>query len=189
MAITLEMCEDDAEKLGCSVHAVYAVAQVESRGGGFNPDGTPKTLFEGHWFHKYTKGAYAAAYPSISYPKWTKQFYGKTWQQEQERLKTALSLNATAARMSTSWGAFQIMGFNFSVCGYTSVDTFVEDMHKDENAHLQAFTGYVLGTGLAKHLAALDWDKFAYFYNGPEYQKNDYAGKLARAYAKSSSAS
>ena len=184
MALTREDCIDDAQKIGCDVACVLAVASVESRGGGFNPDGTPKTLFEGHWFHRYTKGVYAAKYPDLSYPKWTKQFYGKSWEAEQDRLNRAIALDSTAAYMSASWGMFQVMGFNFAICGYKSVDDFVAAMRTDENAQLEAFTSYVIRKGLDDELQRLDWNKFAYGYNGPEYAKNRYAEKLAAAYAK-----
>ena len=183
MSLTREDCIDDAAKIGCEVECVLAVAKVESMGGGFNPDGTPKTLLEGHWFHRYTKGIYSASDPTISYPKWTKQFYGHTWQEEQQRLKRAMELDCRAAYMSASWGMFQVMGFNFALCGYKSVEDFVIDMKTDENAQLAAFTGYVIHCGLADELQKLDWHRFAYGYNGPEYQKNRYAEKLAAAYA------
>jgi len=184
MALTRDDFLDDAEQLGCDVAAVMAVAAVESQGGGFNPDGTPKTLFEGHWFHRLTKGIYTAEYPTISYPKWTRQFYGKTWQQEQDRLNLARSLDDTAACQAASWGMFQIMGLNHAVVGFPTVQEFVDAMCTDENSQLQAFTNYVIRNGLADELQRQDWDKFAYRYNGPEYQKNNYAQKLAAAYAK-----
>lgn len=175
---------DDAAKIGCSVAAIQAVAEVESKGSGFDPEEFPVTLFEGHWFYRYTGGKFAESYPSLCYQKWTKQFYGKTWKEEKARLNQAIQLDRTSALMSASWGMFQIMGFNFSVCGFKSVQLFVNAMCKNENEQLAAFTNYVINSGLADELRRLDWDKFAYLYNGPEYQKNQYAQKLARAYEK-----
>lgn len=184
MALTKEDFMDDAAKIGCKVAAIQAVAAVESAGGGFNPDGTPKTLFEGHWFHRLTKGVYSAKFPNISYPKWTKQFYGKTWQEEQARLNQAILLDPKAAYMSASWGMFQVMGFNFALCEFKTVEDFVAAMRKDENEQLWAFTGYVMHSGLDDELRALNWAAFAKGYNGPEYQKNQYDLKLAKAFAK-----
>ena len=114
MALVKQDFVDDAALIGCDVEAVMAVAAVESSGGGFDPEGFPKTLFEGHWFHKLTNGKYSADYPTLSYPKWTKQFYGKTWQEEKARLAQAMTLDRQAAMLSSSWGMFQIMGFNFT---------------------------------------------------------------------------
>jgi len=178
---------DDAQTIGCDVAAIQAVAAVESRGGGFDPEGFPKTLFEGHWFYRLTKGKFAATAPTLCYPTWTRQFYGKSWQEEKARLQAACELDRTAALQSASWGMFQVMGFNHVVCGFKTVQQFVNAMCKDENEQLAAFTSYVVNSGLSSHLIKHDWDAFAYHYNGPEYKKNNYAEKLAAAYAKFSS--
>jgi len=66
-----------ATLLKVDVPAIKAVAEVESSGDGFLTDGRVKILFEGHQFYKFTKGAYAAAHPSICYKKWTNKFYTK----------------------------------------------------------------------------------------------------------------
>ena len=116
--------EAAAQLLGCDVPAIKAVAEVESRGQGFLPNGKLKILFEGHIFFKYTHGAYAAQHPTICYPHWTRQFYlGGV--REWDRMDEALTLDHDAALMSASYGKFQIMGFNFAHCGFTSVDAFV----------------------------------------------------------------
>lgn len=182
MALTRQDCIDDAAEIGCEVEAVMAVAAVESSGGGFDPEGFPKTLFEGHWFHKLTNGKYSAEYPTISYPTWTKQFYGKTWQEEKARLALAMSLDRTAAMMSASWGLFQIMGFNFGKCGFKTIQQFVNAMCKSEDAQLGAFTHYIINSGLADELVDKRWADFARLYNGPGYALNKYDIKLAKAY-------
>lgn len=173
-----------AKLLKVPVAAVKAVSLVESAGSGFNSDGSPKILFEGHQFYKYTKGAFASTHPTLCYPKWTKVYYCADNLQEHLRLQRACTLNRTAALMSTSWGKFQIMGFNFGLCGFNSIQSFVNAMYKNEGAHLQAFCEYVKATTLDDELRNQDWHTFARAYNGPAYMKNDYAGKLARAYKK-----
>lgn len=175
---------DDAEKIGCEVEVIMAVAAVESRGGGFDPEGFPKTLFEGHWFHRLTKGKFSESHPTLSYPKWVKTHYGKTWKQEKERLQQAVALDRTAALQSASWGMFQIMGFNHAKCGYKTVQQFVTAMCKDENAQLEAFTGFILESGLADELRDKRWADFAKHYNGPAYAVNKYDQKLEAAYSK-----
>lgn len=175
---------DDAATLGCEVAAIQAVAEVESGGStGFCPDDFPKTLFEGHYFSKLTKGKYDNAYPTISYPKWTRQFYGKGWQAERARLELAMSLDRNAALMSASWGTFQVMGANFAVCGYKTIQQFVNAMCKDSNAHLAAFTQFIIENGLQDELIDHRWDDFARIYNGPG-QVPTYSVKLAKAYDK-----
>ncbi|MDD5271989.1 MAG: N-acetylmuramidase family protein [Methylovulum sp.] len=175
--------ESAAHLLDCDVAAVKAVAEVESGGAGFLPDGRAKILFEGHIFYKYTKGAYEKGHPSICYPHWTKKFY-LGGAKEYERLAEAETLDKTAAHMSASYGKFQIMGFNFALCGFTSVNAFYEAMQTDEGAHLNAFCGYLKHTGLDAALRKHQWAAFAKGYNGSEYWKNKYDEKLAQAYAK-----
>lgn len=175
--------EDAARLFFCDVAAVRAVAEVESgRRGGFCPDDFPVTLFEGHIFYRYTKGAYATSHPTICYPKWTTEFYGQRWTEERQRLDTAISLDRRAALMSASWGLFQVMGFNFPVVGCVSVQQFVNRMCESERKQGELFCQYIIHEGLADELRERRWDDFARFYNGPLYQRNDYAGKLERAY-------
>lgn len=169
--------------LECEVAAIKAVAEVESAGSGFLPDGRAKILFEGHIFYKYTKGQYAASHPTICYPTWTKAHY-KGGAAEYERLNEAEALDRVAARMATSFGRFQIMGMNFALCGFANVDDYVDAMQASEGEQLQAFCEYVRHVGLAADLQTHNWAHFAKVYNGPEYWKNAYDKKLAAAYAK-----
>lgn len=184
MSLTRNDFIDDAKLIGCDVEAVMAVASVESRGGGFDPEGFPKTLFEGHWFYKLTKGKFAASYPTLCFPKWTTAHYGKTWQQEKARLSAAVALDRNAALQSASWGMFQIMGFNHGRCGFKTVQQFVTAMCKDENTQLEAFTQFIIASGLADEMRGRRWADFARLYNGPGYAKNKYDTKLEKAYSK-----
>lgn len=173
-----------AQQLNCDVAAVKAVTEVESRGSGFDPEGFPKTLFEGHWFHKLTNGKFSTNYPTISYPKWTRQFYGKSWSAEKQRLALASELDREAALMSASWGLFQIMGFNYKTCGFESIQQFVNAMCASEGEQLKAFAAFVLANKLDRYLVNQDWASFAKRYNGPGYAENRYDTKLAQAYDK-----
>lgn len=182
--LTKQDFEDDAKLLQCDVEAIMAVASVEANGSGFDPEGFPRTLFEGHWFHKLTSGKFSTKYPSISYPSWDRTKYGRTWKQEKERLALAASLDRKAALMSASWGLFQIMGFNHAKCGFKDVQAFVNAMCKDENKQLEAFTQFILNSGLADELREHRWSDFARLYNGPGFAKNNYHVKLKEAYNK-----
>lgn len=174
---------DAAALLGCEVAAIKAVCQVEAPRGGFNPDGSPATLFEGHKFHGFTGGRFSAQRPDLSHPKWTRQFYGKTWQAEQKRLQDAMALDREAALKSASWGKFQIMGFNHKAAGFDTVQAFINAMYKGEREHLMAFVAFVQSSGLADELKRKDWAGFAKIYNGPGYAANKYDQKMAAAYA------
>lgn len=126
--------------LNCSVAAIKAVAEVESRGDGFDRQNRPKILFERHKFAKYTNGKFNASHPHIS--SWTPGGYGRASQQY-DRFTEAFMLDPTAAMLSTSWGKFQIMGFNFAICGFKTVDDFVFAMQESESRHLEAFANYM----------------------------------------------
>lgn len=175
---------DDARKIGCSVAAIRAVAEVESAGSGFDKNLRPKTLFEGHLFYKFTKGKFAQSHPDLCYPSYTKKFYGKTREQEYNRLQRAVALDKNAAYLSTSWGTFQILGMNYAVCGCSTVEEFVQIMHKDANAHLELFTEFIINSRLDDELRELRWADFARIYNGPAYKTNAYDKKMANAYLK-----
>lgn len=176
---------DDAARIGCEVEAIRAVAEVEAGPGGFGfcPDDFPKTLFEGHYFHKLTRGRYSESHPTISYPSWTRKFYGKSWQAERERLNLAITLDRNAALMSASWGTFQVMGANFATVGFKTVQQFVNAMCKSSNDHLAAFTEYVLMNGLADELRDRRFYDFARIYNGPG-QVEKYGAMMQTAYQK-----
>lgn len=171
-----------AARLGCHPAVIEAVASVESSGSGFNPDESPKTLFEGHVFHRLTGGRFDASNPTLSYPKWTSEFYGRTWQDEAYRLEHAVALDANAALMATSWGKFQIMGFNHGACGFTTIDAFVGAMRESEARHLEAFVSFIESRGLADELRELRWADFARAFNGPGYATNHYDERMANAY-------
>lgn len=168
-----------ARLLGCEVAAVKAVAEVESRGGGYLRSGRPKILFERHWFHKFTSGRYSQQHPTVS---------GSTMggydggEKEWARMALAASLDRTAALKSASWGVFQIMGFNHAAAGYADVDSFARAMVASEGNHLAAFASFVKSSGLADELQRRDWTGFAKVYNGVAYAKNAYDTKMAAAY-------
>ena len=174
-----------AQRLGCEVAAVKAVAQVESGGrDGFLRDGRPKILFESRWFHKLTNGRHDAKHGDISTPTWVRNYLGGAG--EFERLGKAIKLNREAALKSASWGMFQILGVNHALCGFDSVEAFVKAQVESEGRHLDAFAGFVLSRKLDDELRDRRWADFARVYNGPGYRENRYDEKMAEAYAEHS---
>jgi len=172
-----------AESLKCEIAAIKAVAQVESAGGGFLPDGRPKILFERHVFHKFTGGAFAAKHPDISNPE--QGGYGATGGKHQwDRFNEAFALNPTAAIKACSWGKFQAMGFNFGLCGFANLEDFHAAMLKSESEHLKAFCNFITNKKLDGALRSHNWAKFAEGYNGKGFRKNKYDTKLAAAFKK-----
>lgn len=169
--------------LNCQIAAIKAVCTVEAPGGGFDENGLPRILFEGHKFSKFTGGRFDSSHPTISYPEWTRKFYCATNAGEHDRLALAASLDREAALKSASWGKFQIMGFNFSAAGFTTLQAFINAMYASEGAHLDAFVAFIKSQGLAAPLRERRWADFALRYNGPAYAENNYHTKLAKAFA------
>ncbi|MBX7151832.1 N-acetylmuramidase family protein [bacterium] len=184
--LTLKDKEDKAKEIGVELAALRAVIQVESSGGGFLNDGRPKILFEGHIFwrqlalRKIDPAPLSEKYPDIIYPKWVKTFY-KGGVGEFERLDRARTINDEAALASASWGAFQIMGFNYAPAGFGSVNKFVDAHYISENDHLTAFCNLIKNQGILPFLISKNWEKFAERYNGSG-QIAVYAGLLKKAY-------
>lgn len=182
LPLTEEDYKQAAEKLGCEVAAVKAVAEVESGPhGAFLPSGDPVILFERHKFSKFTKGKYDQSNPGISNSK--PGGYGAVSQQH-GRYQEAAALDSDAAIKSCSWGRFQVMGFHWENLGYPSLKDFVDSMYVSEGNHLDAFVRYIEKNGLAKHLTNKNWAALAEGYNGKNYKINKYDEKLAAAYKK-----
>lgn len=173
-----------AADLGCQVAAIKAVREVEAGGAGFNPDESIKLLFEGHHFHRLTGGKHAAKYPHLSYPKWTRVFYGTNQVEEHKRFNAAVALDPVAALLSTSFGLFQVMGFNHARCGFADAADMLKAFAKGEPEQLDGFVEFVRFSGLADELQQKRWADFARHYNGPSYAVNRYDTKLAAAFKK-----
>jgi hypothetical protein len=180
--------ERAADRLGVDVAVVKAVTAVEARGSGFirNTD-LPLILFEGHHFHKLTRGKFDNHHPHLSYPKWTKAHY-KGGRGEYDRLIEALSLvpdDPEPALKSTSWGMFQIMGFNHEAAGHPTAAAMVNAFSTGEGPQLDGFVSFVLSNPtMAASLRERDWAEFARRYNGPGFKKNDYDTKLVSEFAR-----
>ena len=174
--LTEQDYKEAAEKLGTEIAIIKAVAEVESAGSGFLYNGAPKILFEGHQFHR--RVSVECKDITICAPNWNearKYYQGRL--REYSRLALAMSYDAEAALMSTSWGKFQIMGFNHFKCLYEDVFKFVQDMYVSEKVHLDAFLCFIKKAGLIEHMKNKDWNKFAAGYNGRRYKENHYDTK------------
>jgi hypothetical protein len=184
MGLTEQDYQRSADRLDCEVAAIKAVDEVEASGQGFLPSGEPKILFEAHIFDRLTNGRFRKSHPTLSSAKWDRKLYGPAGQHQHKRLAQAVALDRESALQSASYGRFQVMGFNWKLCGYRSLQHFINAMYRSEGDHLDAFVGYVKARGLADELQRKDWAGFALGYNGPGYKENRYDTKLAAAYRK-----
>lgn len=177
-----------ARQLDVTEAHVRAVIKVEASGSGFlgnyaDDPRLPKILFEAHVFSRETDGKYDKSHPSLSTPKWDRTLY-KGGIREHDRMREAARFDYDAAYRSTSWGLFQIMGFNHKIAGYDNLSDFVGVQYVSEGMQLKCGIGFILSKGLDKYLKAKDWARFAKGYNGAGYKKNRYDTKLAEAYEK-----
>lgn len=181
MSFTANDYKNAAAKLVVPIAVVKAVADVESSGTTHWPgDGRVPILFEAAHFSRLTGGIYDQSNPDISSPVWNPALY-RGGPAEYGRLAAAAKLNRVAALQSASWGAFQVMGFNYKPLGYATIDEFVDAMQTDAG-QLDSFVRYVQHFGLAPALRALNWTAFAVGYNGTGAVAA-YAAKMAVAYA------
>ena len=181
--------------LGVEPATLKAVEEVETGGkGGFLTNGKPRILFEGHAFWKelaklaktdpkYNPFTLSKKYPNIVYQTWTKSnYYGGA--KEYERFEKACKIDKKSAILSTSWGMFQLMGYNYKLCGFSSVEDMYAAMYRNQFEQFLAGIEFIRSRKLDKYLATKSWADFAYRYNGVSYAKNNYDTKLKAAYEK-----
>jgi hypothetical protein len=197
----LRLTEQDylkaARNIKAEVAAVKAVAQVETGQHGFDEkDGRPTIRYELHLFGKLTQHVYDKTHPHLSQPtlqagrKYHRdRHYHENQPIEWSLLYAAMILRDQAGRRrtaeawsATSWGLFQMTGFNHHQAAWPSIDAFVKDMFISEKNHLKAFTGFVKSAGLVDSLVRHDWTSFAKKYNGPGYRQNQYDLRIKDAY-------
>ena len=167
-------------KRGVDAPALWAVLTVETRGCGFLQDRRPVILFERHWFSRLTNRMFDAAEPDISARN--AGGYGAAGGHQHDRLSQAIAHDRKAALESASWGLGQVMGFNAGKVGFADAESMVNACMASEDGQLLAMAGFIDQANLARHLQSGAWAKFAYSYNGEDFQKNKYDEKLGLAH-------
>jgi hypothetical protein len=95
-----------------------------------------------------------------------------------------MNLDRAAALQSASWGLGQVLGENFKVGGFVSVDEMVQAMSDSEDTQITAVGAFILGRRLDRALATHDWASFARGYNGPAFATNHYDVRLRGEFQK-----
>lgn len=174
-----------ADRLGCGLPNIKAVAQVESSGETFwIIDGKPRppVRFEAHHFGRLTGYRFNASHPNLSCVEWTPSLAATSHLGAWAQVEAARQLDETAAFQATSWGAFQVMGFNWKDLKYDSVQEMVAEMYT-EAGQLEAFARYIeADSALKADLAIGAWRDFARRYNGPG-AIDAYEAKMTAAFA------
>lgn len=176
-----------ATELNAPLSAVKAVASVESNGSGFLSGGRPKVQYEPHvMFDRLTKafGSTRANAELAKHPDLVARAAGSYQSLEKENAdmdRAASVIDRTCALESASWGAFQIMGYHWSTCGYPSLQAFINAQYTDAG-QLDAFVRFIKADArLLNALRRKEWATFARIYNGKGYARNKYDTKLADA--------
>lgn len=172
-----------ADELGIEVAAMKAVVEIEAGKAmkGFAAPGVPIVNFDGSMYKIYaSKAPDKKGNPDAKVPEGLSGHQLSEWTQ----LTAHRKKNAQGADMGSFWGMFQIGGFNYKLCGFDSVDEFVERMSDSELAQLEIFAEFVKNTGYLEFLKKKDWAGFSRKYNGKSYKKRKYDSRMAAAYAR-----
>ena len=172
LAMTSDGLSAAATKLGVTPVEIWTVFEVETNGCGFLNTRSPIIRYEKAVFSRLTKRAFDDKI-QISAGDTS---YGA--------LNAALAFDRKAALQSCSWGLGQVMGENFAMVGFTSVEDMVTAMCGGEDAQLMAMAAFAIANRLDSALRGHLWAVYAKGYNGPNFADNHYDTKLANAFAK-----
>lgn len=181
-SLTDEDFEIVANELGVEVAAIKAVVRIEAGSAmqGFWAPGVPVANYSKSLFNRYRKKVKGQKDKDAEVPEGLKGYALREW----TSLINARKINAEAADMGTYWGMFQIGGYNYKLCGCSSVKEMVERVSDSEFSQLEMFAVFIRNAGMLDALQKKDWRKFARKYNGPSYAKRGYHTRMAKEYAK-----
>lgn len=168
--------KEAADKIGIDVPLMEAVIEVEAAGKWYRSDGYMVRRFEPHHAPKPIREAMGFR------GNWRDSLKIATTTRRKMFMQ-AHAIDPEAAIDASSWGAFQIMGFNAERAGYPSALAMVHAFQKDVGAQLTAFVRFVKFIGADVDLRAQDFTGFARKYNGTG-QPAVYGKKIANAYAR-----
>ncbi len=178
-----------AEELGVEIAAIKAVVDIEAGRAhkGFYSPGLPIINFDMSMFRRMAKkrkiniAAYAKSHPVV-FDRLRPSKYGSTQAAQYARFQSASAIDSVAAAEGTFWGMFQIGGFNWKICGCSSLDDFISRMSYSEREQLELFASFLKSTGFVRYLREKNWSAFARRYNGSSYASRRYHTRLAAAY-------
>lgn len=178
-----------ARELKVEAAALAAVADIESAlktHAMIDGRAEPLIRFEGHYFDRRLAGAAReeARRQGLASPEAGGVKNPASQAARWKLFARASAIDAKAARESTSWGIGQVMGAHWAWLGYGNAEALVAEARSGLRGQLRLMARYIDKAGLAPALRGHDWAAFARGYNGPGFRKNDYDGKLARAYAR-----
>jgi hypothetical protein len=185
-----------ANKMTFDAAIAVAILAQESGGQAYGPDGRLLIRFENHLFYDYWGKQNVSKYndhfrtgsPRWTGHQWRSQASGAwrtchTSQSEEWSVFTfARTLNDDAAKKSISMGLPQVIGSNYGVLGFASVDDMFNAFVASERNQVVAFFDFLQGNGptATNALRNRDFRTIASIYNGPG--NADYYGKLIKGH-------
>ena len=171
-----------ADKMGFDPAIAVAILAQESGGQPYGADGRLIIRFENHLFYEYWGKGNASVYNNhfqSGSPTWT----GHKWRPkadaawrdchtsqsvEWEVLTFASTLNDSAAKKSISMGLPQVLGSNFGILGFVSVQDMFNAFVASERNQVVAFFDFLQGNGTTatNALKTRDFRTIASIYNG-----------------------
>lgn len=168
---------------------VMAAYDVESTGQPFIA-GRPTILPEPHRFSRNTQHRFDGKVPArVSNRRWDRSLYPATQAARYDVLWDMIRLDPWAGFASASYGGFQVLGENYSLCEFADPMAFARAHAQTVAAHLMAFTMFVINRGLADDLGRCRPNDpescvdFCRGYNGTAFRVNRYHERFARALA------
>lgn len=168
------------QEYGYPLNMIKAFIKVESGRESFDPvTGKITVRFEPKQFYKRTKQLVGATVEDGR----IRETCHTSQATEYAAFEQASALNRGAALESCSWGAMQVMGFNYRSLHYPGVEEMVKAFSASEAAQIRGALDYIRSRKpLEKAVRGLDFRNTAYYYNGSDYYKGNYDTKLRKAY-------
>lgn len=178
----------EGQRLGVEPAALCAVVLTESDGVVFAAvDGRNEPLirWEGHYFDRRLTGKARddARRAGLAHPEAGKIKNPKAQPGRYAMLTRAMAYGAAEAIESCSWGVGQVMGAHWRLLKYSSAAALMNTARSGVAGQIELMGRFIERNGLVGALQRRDWPAFARAYNGPNYRKNRYDTKLAKAYA------
>lgn len=181
--------ELEARRLGVEAAALAAIVAVESGGqvtARVNGREEPLIRFEGHWFDRRLAGTMReqARRLGLASPRAGAVKNPISQAARWGLLGRAIDIDRAAALESTSWGIGQVMGGNWKMLGYESVEALVAEARSGPAGQLRLMANFLVSAGIVPALRRREWKAVARVYNGPAFAANAYDQKLASAYTR-----
>ena len=185
--------KQEAARLQIDPTLAAALLAAESSGRGYAPDGRLLIRFENHIFYdQWGKNNQAQFFTYFKFDpgqrwlghQWRADANGE-WQDlhcdsqalEWQALTVARQLDEMSALQSISMGLAQIMGFNYSMIGYSSAQAMFRAFQASAADQIGGFFRFVEARRLVEAVRTGDLHAFAVGYNGPG-QADTYADIL-----------